>query len=63
MSDLVRVVGKDGVETVVGREWLTRWPDDFTEVEPETPTPVGGKETADSSAPTAPTGRNKKEQS
>ena len=61
MSNLVRVVGNDGVETVVGREWLTRWPDDFTEVEPESSTPVGGKETADSSAPKAPTGKREKE--
>ena len=47
MSDLVRVVGKDGVETVVGREWLTRWPDDFTEVEPESSSHAGGKQSAE----------------
>ena len=61
MSDLVRVVGKDGVETVVGREWLTRWPGDFTEVKPNTSTPVGGKNAADSSADDAPTGKKEKE--
>lgn len=61
MSDLVRVVDKGGVETVVGREWLTRWPDDFTEVKPKTSTPVGGKVTADSSADDAPTGKKDKE--
>lgn len=55
MSDLVRVVGKGGVETVVGREWLTRWPNDFTEVEPETSSPAGGKQSADK-APNARTG-------
>lgn len=34
---LVRVKDKNGVETTVSEEWLTRWPDDFTLVEEEAP--------------------------
>lgn len=48
---LTKARNKDGDEVIVSDEWLTRWPDDFTAVEPTVPP----KET------TPATGTNKKE--
>lgn len=56
--ELVHVVGKNGDEHVVGRAWLDRWPDDFTEVpsDSKTPEPVQAKDT-----PTSPVAKPVKE--
>lgn len=37
-ADIVTVYDKDGNEARVSREWLERWPDDFTEQKPVTKT-------------------------
>ena len=61
MADLVRVELVDGTKTTVGRDWLTRWPEDIKRVlDPVDPAPVREEPQAVESVTTAPTGEKEK---
>jgi len=62
MADLVRVEFVNGNEGTVGRDWLTRWPEDIKRVldGPNDPAPVREETPVAPATTTAPTGEKEK---
>ena len=61
MADLVRVEFVNGTEGTVGRDWLTRWPEDIKRVldGPIDPAPVREETNVATATPMPTTGKKK----
>lgn len=68
MAELIRVRPKDGPggESLVGPEWLERWPDDWVVIDEQVPAdelaasaPTEAETKAAPAAPKTPSGKNK----